>query len=67
MHACFIFYPILSISISLSFLLYGGRLFFMLRCFPIESKGYRKKLHEVGFVTAIYVHLLSYKMLSGKY
>ncbi|KAK6934440.1 THH1/TOM1/TOM3 domain [Dillenia turbinata] len=28
-------------------------LFFMLRRFPIESKGRRKKLHEVGSVTAI--------------
>ncbi|PIA57275.1 hypothetical protein AQUCO_00600186v1 [Aquilegia coerulea] len=38
---------------ALGFLLYGGRLFFMLRRFPIESKGRRKKLHEVGSVTAI--------------
>jgi len=37
----------------LGFLLYGGRLFLMLRRFPIESKGRRKKLHEVGCVTAI--------------
>ncbi|XP_028094008.1 tobamovirus multiplication protein 1-like isoform X3 [Camellia sinensis] len=29
------------------------RLFFMLRRFPIESTGRRKKLHEVGFVTGI--------------
>ncbi|KAG6386906.1 hypothetical protein SASPL_152084 [Salvia splendens] len=29
------------------------KLFFMLRRFPIESKGRRKKLHEVGSVTAI--------------
>eukprot|EP00898_Chlorokybus_atmophyticus_P008758 jgi/Chlat1/8884/Chrsp92S08198 len=36
-----------------SFLIYGGRLFFMLRRFPIESKGRRKKLQEVGAVTAI--------------
>lgn len=35
------------------FLVYGGRLFIMLRRFPIESKGRRKKLREVGFVTAI--------------
>ncbi|CAI8611462.1 unnamed protein product [Vicia faba] len=38
---------------ALGFLLYGGRLFCMLRHFPIESKGRRKKLHEVGSVTAI--------------
>ncbi|XP_038974876.1 tobamovirus multiplication protein 1-like isoform X4 [Phoenix dactylifera] len=29
------------------------RLFVMLRRFPIESKGRQKKLHEVGYVTAI--------------
>ncbi|XP_039689935.1 tobamovirus multiplication protein 1 isoform X2 [Medicago truncatula] len=38
---------------ALGFLLYGGRLFCMLRHFPIESKGRRKKLHEVGSITAI--------------
>ena len=38
---------------ALGFLLYGGRLFLMLRRFPIESKGRRKKLREVGCVTAI--------------
>nr|DAD17767.1 TPA_asm: hypothetical protein HUJ06_019230 [Nelumbo nucifera] len=48
-----VFIAVVSISASLGFLLYGGRLFFMLRRFPIESKGRRKKLHEVGFVTAI--------------
>ena len=35
------------------FVLYGGRLFAMLRRFPIESKGRRKKLREVGCVTAV--------------
>ncbi|CAI0407167.1 unnamed protein product [Linum tenue] len=45
--------PVVSIIAALGFLLYGGRLFFMLRRFPIESKGRRKKLHEVGSVTAI--------------
>ncbi|KAK8989231.1 hypothetical protein V6N11_063668 [Hibiscus sabdariffa] len=30
-----------------------SRLFLMLRCFPIESKGRRKKLHELGSVTVI--------------
>ncbi|KAK7292401.1 hypothetical protein RIF29_08180 [Crotalaria pallida] len=42
-----------SFMAALGFLLYGGRLFFMLRRFPIESKGRRKKLYEVGSVTAI--------------
>ncbi|KAK7363732.1 hypothetical protein VNO77_05885 [Canavalia gladiata] len=48
-----IFIAVVSFVAALGFLLYGGRLFFMLRCFPIESKGRRKKLHEVGSVTAI--------------
>ncbi|XP_022842874.1 tobamovirus multiplication protein 1-like [Olea europaea var. sylvestris] len=48
-----IFMAVVSFVAALGFLLYGGRLFFMLRRFPIESKGRRKKLHEVGFVTAI--------------
>ncbi|XP_031127031.1 tobamovirus multiplication protein 1-like [Ipomoea triloba] len=48
-----IFVAVVSLVAALGFLLYGGRLFFMLRRFPIESKGRRKKLHEVGSVTAI--------------
>ncbi|CAK7351099.1 unnamed protein product [Dovyalis caffra] len=48
-----IFVAVVSIIAALGFLVYGGRLFFMLRRFPIESKGRRKKLHEVGSVTAI--------------
>ncbi|XP_062088721.1 tobamovirus multiplication protein 1 [Humulus lupulus] len=48
-----VFIAVISFLAALGFLLYGGRLFFMLRRFPIESKGRRKKLHEVGFVTAI--------------
>ncbi|XP_016545410.1 tobamovirus multiplication protein 1 isoform X2 [Capsicum annuum] len=48
-----IFIAVVSFIAALGFLLYGGRLFSMLRRFPIESKGRRKKLHEVGSVTAI--------------
>ncbi|KAK1260573.1 hypothetical protein QJS04_geneDACA018061 [Acorus gramineus] len=48
-----IFIAVVSFIAALGFLLYGGRLFFMLRRFPIESKGRQKKLHEVGSVTAI--------------
>jgi len=36
------------------------RLFFMLRRFPIESKGRRKKLHEVLRFIYLYVNNLSY-------
>ncbi|KAJ8443718.1 hypothetical protein Cgig2_029623 [Carnegiea gigantea] len=42
-----IFIAVVSFIAALGFLLYGGRLFFMLRRFPIESKGRRKKLREV--------------------
>ncbi|XP_068667924.1 tobamovirus multiplication protein 1-like [Aristolochia californica] len=48
-----VFIAVVSFIAALGFLVYGGRLFFMLRRFPIESKGRRKKLHEVGSVTAI--------------
>ncbi|KAI9127620.1 hypothetical protein K1719_000613 [Acacia pycnantha] len=48
-----IFFAVVSLVAALGFLLCGGRLFLMLRHFPIESRGRRKKLHEVGSVTAI--------------
>ena len=35
------------------FVVYGGRLFAMLRRFPVESRGRQKKLREVGAVTAV--------------
>ncbi|CAJ2670122.1 unnamed protein product [Trifolium pratense] len=41
-----IFIAGVSFVAALSFLLYGGRLFYMLKHFPMESKGRRKKLHE---------------------
>ncbi|WOK92818.1 tobamovirus multiplication protein 3-like [Canna indica] len=48
-----IFLAGVSLFAALGFLLYGGRLFVMLKRFPVESKGRRKKLEEVGYVTAI--------------
>lgn len=48
-----IFVAVVSLMAAAGFLLYGGRLFFMLRRFPIESKGRQKKLQEVGSVTGI--------------
>jgi len=42
-----------SVAAAFGFLLYGGRLFLMLQRFPIESRGRRKKLQEVGLVTSI--------------
>ncbi|CAL0306058.1 unnamed protein product [Lupinus luteus] len=47
------FFAGVSLFAALAFLLYGGRLFLMLQRFPVESKGRRKKLQEVGYVTTI--------------
>lgn len=47
------FFAGVSLFAALGFLVYGGRLFLMLKRFPVESKGRRKKLHEVGYVTTI--------------
>ncbi|XP_078149614.1 tobamovirus multiplication 1 isoform X2 [Carex rostrata] len=48
-----IFIAAVSLLAVLGFVFYGGRLFNLLKRFPIESKGRRKKLHEVGWVTGI--------------
>ncbi|XP_062211689.1 tobamovirus multiplication protein 1-like isoform X2 [Phragmites australis] len=48
-----VFVSAVSFIALLGFLIYGGRLFVMLRRFPFESKGRRKKLYEVGTVTGI--------------
>ncbi|XP_024930973.2 tobamovirus multiplication protein 1 isoform X4 [Ziziphus jujuba] len=48
-----LFFSIISFCAALGFLLYGGRLFVMLRRFPIESRGRQKKIYEVGCVTGI--------------
>ncbi|XP_039068765.1 tobamovirus multiplication protein 1-like [Hibiscus syriacus] len=47
-----LFVSVMMFFAALGFMIYGGR-FFMLRRFPIESRGRQKKLLEVGFVTAI--------------
>lgn len=48
-----IFLALVSFLAAIAFLLYGGRLFFMLQRFPIDSRGRRSKLQEVGLVTSI--------------
>lgn len=48
-----VFLGAVSLTAAAGFLLYGGRLFLMLQRFPIESRGRRKKLREVGLVTTI--------------
>ncbi|GMH41030.1 hypothetical protein BSKO_08940 [Bryopsis sp. KO-2023] len=47
------FLAFVSLVAVISFLVYGCRLFAMLRQFPIESRGRKKKLQEVGFITFI--------------
>lgn len=47
------FLAAVSLAAVVSFLVYGCRLFAMLRQFPIESRGRKKKLQEVGFITFI--------------
>ncbi|KAJ1412914.1 hypothetical protein SESBI_20066 [Sesbania bispinosa] len=42
-----LFIAVTSYCVALGFLLYGGRLFFLLRRFPIKSRGRQKKLYEV--------------------
>jgi len=41
------------LSAAAGFAFYGGKLFMMLRLFPLESKGRRKKLQEVGIVAGV--------------
>ena len=48
-----VFLSLVFLAAACGFLVYGGRLFLMLRRFPIESKGRRKKLREVGAVTLV--------------
>lgn len=48
-----LFVSVISIIAAVGFMIYGGRLFIMLRNFPIESRGRQNKLYEVGSVTAI--------------
>jgi hypothetical protein len=47
------FLATVSLCAAIGFVLYGGRLFLMLQRFPIESRGRKKKLREVGMVTSI--------------
>ncbi|CAD7704837.1 unnamed protein product [Ostreobium quekettii] len=47
------FLSAVSVGAVVGFLVYGCRLFSMLRQFPIESRGRHKKLQEVGLITVI--------------
>ncbi|KAI9120992.1 hypothetical protein K1719_008025 [Acacia pycnantha] len=48
-----LFLAVISFCAVLGFLIYGGRLFFLLLRFPLESRGRVNKLYEVGSVTCI--------------
>jgi len=48
-----IYRAIVFLSAALGFVSFGGRLYMMLRQFPIESRGRQSKLSEVGWVTVI--------------
>lgn len=56
-----IFLASISVAAAIGFILYGGRLFMMLQRFPIESRGRRKKLQEVGLVTSICAGCFSFR------
>lgn len=47
------FYAVVYFAAGCGFTVYGGRLFVMLRRFPVQSPGRRKKLKEVGSVTSV--------------
>lgn len=49
------FFATLALMVAILFCWYGGRLFFMLRSFPIDSAGRHSKLQEVGSVSVISV------------
>jgi hypothetical protein len=48
-----LFMACVSFIAACAFVLYGGRLFLMLQRFPIDSRGRRSKLQEVGLITSI--------------
>ena len=58
-----LFLAAVSISAAVGFLVYGGRLFLMLQRFPIESRGRRRKLREVGLVTSICAGCFSFRLV----
>ncbi|GJS46765.1 tobamovirus multiplication protein 1-like protein [Tanacetum coccineum] len=59
---------IISLGAAVGFMVYGGRLFVMLRRFPIESRGRQKKLHEETFDPVIVeIAYISYVLTTGNY
>ncbi|KAJ9552384.1 hypothetical protein OSB04_016429 [Centaurea solstitialis] len=65
-----LFFAVISLSAAMGFVIYGGRLFVMLRRFPIESRGRQKKLHEVAvaaFNKDADIHVLNHPILDLVY
>ncbi|KAI3505667.1 hypothetical protein L1887_27825 [Cichorium endivia] len=52
---------VISLGAAVGFMVYGGRLFVMLRRFPIESRGRQKKLHEIVEILPSALVLSSYE------
>ncbi|KAJ0697041.1 hypothetical protein HanLR1_Chr10g0364261 [Helianthus annuus] len=52
---CIFCRAVISLAAAVGFMVYGGRLFVMLRRFPIESRGRQKKLHEVTSLITILI------------
>lgn len=48
-----VFFAGLAMVTTYLFLLYGARLFMLLRRFPLDSRGRRSKLQEIGMITSI--------------
>jgi hypothetical protein len=46
--ACNLYYCLIYLGAAIGFVLYGGRLYLMLKQFPIESSGRQNKLREVN-------------------
>ncbi|KAJ9538084.1 hypothetical protein OSB04_030817 [Centaurea solstitialis] len=65
-----LFFSVISLGAAVGFVLYGGRLFVMLRRFPIESRGRQKKMHEVAvaaFDKNADIHVLNHPILDFVY
>jgi len=58
-----VYMAIIYLGAALGFIVYGGRLYLMLKQFPIESRGRQSKLKEVGWVTVICTTVFSLRAL----
>jgi len=56
-----IYLSVIYLVATFGFIIYGGRLYLMLRQFPIESRGRRSKLKEVGRVSIVCITCFTIK------